>query len=54
MLTIEERLELLEKELENTSREDLEKELRSYESKGPSVYEFIKSFNPPKQTDEEG
>lgn len=38
MLSIEERLDLLDDELDKMSQEDLLKELGSYESKGPLVY----------------
>ncbi len=41
MLSFEERLALLEKELAATSPEDVLAELLSYEAKGPLAHEFL-------------
>ncbi|AUR87687.1 hypothetical protein NVP1103O_30 [Vibrio phage 1.103.O._10N.261.52.F2] len=42
MLSFEERLELLKKELSETTPEDLLAERESYEAKGPLARDFLK------------
>ncbi|HBC3859688.1 hypothetical protein [Vibrio parahaemolyticus] len=44
MLSFEERLALLEKELAETSPETVLAELQSYEAKGPLAYDFLEEI----------